>query len=203
MLLVSGDARFADQFERTLYNGFLSGLSLDGRSFFYSNPLQSRVGEQRHHWNPVACCPPNVMRWLASLHHYLATVAADTVGVQLHLFTSSTIRAGVGELGPVELTVRTDYPWSGTVAVTVRSGPESPWTLSLRIPHGLGELRAWTANVPPGSYVELTRAWQAEERVLIELDIDAPRCPIPRIDAVRSTLPPGETGARRLLLRGG
>ena len=112
MLLVTGESRFADLLERTLYNGFLSGLSLDGESFFYSNPLQSRNGERRHRWNPVACCPPNVMRLLASLHHYLATVTET--GVQLHQYASSTIRTAVPGAGPVELAVETGYPWSGT-----------------------------------------------------------------------------------------
>ncbi len=91
MLLVTGESRFADLFERTLYNGFLAGLSLDGESFFYSNPLQSRDGKRRHRWNPVACCPPNIMRLLASLHHYLATTGDS--GVQLHQYATSTIRA--------------------------------------------------------------------------------------------------------------
>ncbi len=106
MLLVTGESRFADLLERTLYNGFLSGLSLDGESFFYSNPLQSRNGERRHRWNPVACCPPNIMRLLASLHHYLATVT--DAGVQLHQYASSTIRTVVPGAGPVELTVETE-----------------------------------------------------------------------------------------------
>ena len=86
MLLVTGESRFADLLERTLYNGFLSGLSLDGESFFYSNPLQSRTGERRHRWNPVACCPPNIMRLLASLHHYLATVS--DAGLQLQQYAT-------------------------------------------------------------------------------------------------------------------
>ena len=132
MLLVTGESRFADLLERTLYNGFLSGLSLDGESFFYSNPLQSRNGERRHRWNPVACCPPNVMRLLASLHHYLATVTET--GVQLHQYATSTIRTVVPGAGPVELTVETSYPWSGSVTVEVVSSTDAEWTLSLRIP---------------------------------------------------------------------
>src|SRR5215475_7115578 len=125
LLLVTGESRFADLLERTLYNGFLSGHSLDGESFFYMNPLQSRTGERRHHWNPVACCPPNIMRLLASLHHYLATVTPT--GIQLHQYATSTIRTG-----PVELAVETGYPWSGAIAIDVVSAGEAEWTLSLR-----------------------------------------------------------------------
>jgi hypothetical protein len=127
MLLVTGESRFADLFERTLYNGFLSGLSLDGESFFYANPLQSRTGAHRHRWNQVACCPPNIMRLLASLHHYLATVTDD--GIQLHQYASSRIRAG-----DVVLSVETAYPWDGTVRVEVVESHDREWTLALRIP---------------------------------------------------------------------
>ena len=184
MLLVTGESRFADLLERTLYNGFLSGLSLDGQSFFYSNPLQSRTGERRHRWNPVACCPPNIMRLLASLHHYLVT--ASDAGIQLHQYASSTIRTDVHGAGPVELTVQTDYPWSGSVAIEVDSSTDAAWTLSLRIP---AWARAATVNGAPvatGEYAALTGQWQAGDRVVLELDV-SPRltAPHPRIDAVR------------------
>ena len=186
LLLVTGESRFADLFERTLYNGFLSGLSLDGGSFFYSNPLQSRGGERRHRWNPVACCPPNIMRLLASLHHYLATTGDG--GVQLHQYATSTIRAVVQDAGPVELAVETGYPWSGSVTVDVVACGDAEWTLSLRVP-------AWARGavvdgrpVAPG-YAELTRRWRPGDRVVLELDV-TPRltAPNPRIDAVRGCL---------------
>jgi len=132
LLLVTGESRFADLIERTLYNGFLAGLSLEGRLFFYANPLQSRSGHARHAWNPVACCPPNIMRLLASLHHYLATTGDG--GVQLHHYTTSTIRAVCPAAGPVELAVETGYPWSGSVEVEVVACGDAEWTLSLRVP---------------------------------------------------------------------
>ena len=184
MLLVTGESRFADLLERTLYNGFLSGHSLDGESFFYMNPLQSRNGERRHRWNPVACCPPNVMRLLASLHHYLATVTET--GVQLHQYASSTIRTAVPAAGPVELAVETSYPWSGTVAVDVVSSTDAEWTLSLRIPAWAGAALVDGEPVAPGEYATLTRRWRAGDRVVLELDV-SPRltAPNPRIDAVR------------------
>ncbi|HEV8461873.1 MAG TPA: beta-L-arabinofuranosidase domain-containing protein [Gaiellaceae bacterium] len=184
MLLVTGESRFADLLERTLYNGFLSGISLDGASFFYTNPLQSRTGERRHHWNPVACCPPNIMRLLASLHHYLATVSPE--GVQLHQYTSSTIRADVPDAGPVELAVETSYPWSGTVTVGVVSSVDAEWTLSLRVPAWARVATVDGHPVEPGRYVRLTRRWQEGDRVVLELDV-SPRLTAanPRIDAVR------------------
>ncbi len=185
MLLVTGESRFADQLERALYNGFLAGYSLDGTSFFYSNPLHSRAGHARHHWNPVACCPPNVMRLLASLHHYLATTT--DAGLQLHLYASSTIRTELPGGGLVELAVRTDYPWSGTVAVEVLSSPGTPWTLSLRIPAWAGAATTIDGDrVAAGDYAQLRRNWRAGDRALLELDM-SPRltAPNPHVDAVR------------------
>ena len=182
MLLVTGESRFADLFERTLYNGFLSGLSLDGESFFYANPLQSRTGAQRHRWNPVACCPPNIMRLLASLHHYLATVTDD--GIQLHQYASSTIRTG-----DVVLSVETAYPWDGTVTVEVVESPDREWTLALRIPGWAREATLDGEAVAAGSYAEVRRRWRDGTQVVLLLDV-SPRLtvPNPRIDAVRGCL---------------
>ena len=209
LLLVTGESRFADLLERTLYNGFLAGLSLDGRLFFYANPLQSRGGHARHSWNPVACCPPNIMRLLASLHHYVATTSDG--GVQLHQYATSTIRAVVPAAGPVELAVETGYPWSGSVTVEVVACGEAEWTLSLRVPawargavvdgqpvapgapkatrsSGLAS-PALPAKLPASGYAELTRRWRPGDRVVLEIDV-SPRltAPNPRIDAVRGCL---------------
>lgn len=183
MLLVTGNSRFADLFERTLYNGFLSGLSFDGASFFYTNPLQSRNGKRRHRWHPVGCCPPNIMRLLASLHHYLATTNDD--GVQLHQYAPSTIRAAVPVAGVVELAVATGYPWSGSVTVEVVACGDAEWTLSLRVPGWARGAVLDGQPVVPG-YAELTRRWRPGDRVVLELDV-SPRltAPNPRIDAVR------------------
>jgi DUF1680 family protein len=187
MLLVTGESRFADLLERTLYNGFLSGHSLDGASFFYVNPLQSRTGDRRHAWNPVACCPPNVMRLLASLHHYLATTT-DT-GIQLHQYAAARIRAVCPAVGPVELAVTTDYPWSGRIVVEVISTGDVEWTLSLRIPAWARAAVLDGSPVAPGRYAELTRTWRAGDKVTLEIDV-SPRLTAanPRIDAVRGCL---------------
>jgi uncharacterized protein len=184
MLLVTGESRFADMLERTLYNGFLSGISLDGESFFYVNPLQSRSGARRHDWNPVACCPPNVMRLLASLHHYLATTGEG--GVQLHLYATSTIRAVMPGAGPVELAVETGYPWSGSVTVDVVACGDAEWTLSLRVPAWAGAATLNGARVAAGGYASLTRRWHPGDKVVLEIDV-SPRitAPNPRIDATR------------------
>jgi DUF1680 family protein len=190
MLLVTGDARFADVFERTLYNGFIAGLALDGTGYAYVNPLHVRDGgelaQTRYPWFPCACCPPNVMRTLASLQHYLAT--ADAGGVQIHQYATGRLRAGA-----VELRVATDYPWDGHVELEVAETGVRPWTLSLRVP-------AWAAGATlavndepleppaPGS-ARIERAWRRGDRVVLALPV-APRltAPHPRVDAVRGCL---------------
>lgn len=91
LLLLTGEARFAELIERTLYNGFLAGVGLDGTSFFYVNPLQARLPAGRSAWYDCACCPPNAMRLLASLEHYLATRTSD--GLQLHQYATGRFRA--------------------------------------------------------------------------------------------------------------
>lgn len=187
MLLVTAESRFADEMERALYNAFLAGHSLDGASFFYSNPLQSRAGHARHHWNPVACCPPNIMRLLASLHHYLCTVTHG--GLQLHLYAASTIDAEIPGVGAVELAIRTGYPWSGTVAVEVVSSPDAPWTLSLRIPAWAKTATIDGQQVNAGEYARITRVWGAGDEVQLDLDM-SPRLTTanPRVDAIRGCL---------------
>ncbi|MBS2966435.1 glycoside hydrolase family 127 protein [Actinocrinis puniceicyclus] len=141
MALLTGDARYSDLIERTLFNGFLAGVSLDGQSWLYVNPLQVRDGHtdiggdqsaRRTRWFRCACCPPNVMRLMASLEHYFAST--DGRGIQLHQFATGTFR-GDASGAPVVVSVSTDYPWDGRIAVTVEETPtDREWTLALRVP---------------------------------------------------------------------
>jgi DUF1680 family protein len=186
MLLVTGEARYADLLERTLFNGVMAGLALDGGGYSYVNPLHVREdhrdaierGARRRPWYACACCPPNVMRLLASLPHYLATT--DGSGLQVHQYASATLR-GDG----LAVRVRTGYPWSGRVELEVLETPGEEWTLGLRVPAWSADTRVDGARVEPG-YAELRRRWRPGDRVTLELDM-SPRLvfPHPRIDAVR------------------
>ena len=194
LLLATGDPGYADVIERIAYNGVLSGISLDGCEFSYENPLQRRTRRvssdghdgSRSPWKICACCPPNLMRLISSWQHYLATT--DERGIQVHQYAAGEIVAPAGG-GTVRLSVATDYPWSGDVAVTVLDAPDEPWTLSLRVPAWarsatLG-VAGMTRAVSPGA-VEETRVWRAGDRVELALDME-PRVTEPdeRIDAVR------------------
>ncbi|MBM2622955.1 glycoside hydrolase family 127 protein [Actinoplanes sp. LDG1-06] len=188
LLLATGDPGYADAIERAMFNGVLGGLSLTGTRFFYTNPLQRRThrapGDDglRQPWYRCACCPPNLMRLLSSWPQYLATY--DVSGVQLHQYASADIASG-----PIQLRVRTGYPWDGRVTVTVAATPPEPWTLSLRVPRWS---RAATLTGPDGTsavgpgVVKRHRRWRAGDVAELRLDLPARvTAPDPRIDAVR------------------
>jgi DUF1680 family protein len=187
MLLATGEPRYADLLERTLYNGFLAGLALDGGGYSYVNPLQVREahretverGARRQPWYACACCPPNVMRLLASLPHYLAT--ADDEGIQVHQYADATLRSGARALR-----VRTEYPWDGRVEVEILEPGSGPWTLGLRVPAWAAGARLGDEAVAAGHYARIKREWRPGEKVVLELPMP-PRliAPHPRIDAVR------------------
>ncbi|WP_217545175.1 glycoside hydrolase family 127 protein [Streptomyces sp. GbtcB6] len=194
MALLTGEARYSDLIERTLYNGFLAGVSLDGERWLYVNPLQVRDGHtdtggdqsaRRTRWFRCACCPPNVMRLLASLEHYLAS--SDEQGLQIHQFVTGTYTTE-----RVRVRAETDYPWHGTIAFTVEETPsDDPWTLSLRIPQWCREFRVrcgeetYDPAVDDG-WLRLSRTWTPGDRVVLELSME-PRLTAadPRVDAVR------------------
>jgi DUF1680 family protein len=181
MLLATGEASYADAIERMLYNGFLAGVSLKGTEYFYVNPLQLRGGAHpdngrspahgRRGWFDCACCPPNIMRTLASLDGYLASSSSDGA-IQIHQYAAGVIKAN-----DVELHVDTAYPWDGAVRISA----SAPAAVELRIP-------AWaegaTVNGEPvqaGAYARV----EAEE---IELQLPMATRVVgadPRIDAVR------------------
>jgi DUF1680 family protein len=200
LLLATGDPECADVIERTIYNGVLSGVSLEGTRFFYDNPLQRRTVRaaaapghgERSAWFPCACCPPNLMRMLGSWEQYLATT--DETGIRVHQYASADIEAESGG-GPVRLSMRTEYPWDGRVAIEVVETTRTPWSLSLRVPGWAGGSTVVDETgerhpAEPGAYWSSgARSWQTGETVTLELDL-RPRvtAPDPRIDAVRGTV---------------
>jgi DUF1680 family protein len=179
LLLATGEAEYADAIERAMYNGVLSGVSLSGDEFFYTNPLQRRTHRaadpagrvRRAPWYPCACCPPNLMRLLSSWHHYLAT--GDEGGVQIHQYADADLT-----VGDVRLAIRTEYPWHGRVTVRVLRTPDRPWMLSLRVP-------AWSRSAN-GPVVRHARRWHAGDSVVHDLEpVIRATVPDRRADAMR------------------
>jgi len=212
LLLQSGEARFADLIERTLYNVVMASPRADGRAFFYTNTLHQRTRDaappedalseraevsMRAPWFEVSCCPTNVARTLASLAGYLATADAD--GVQLHQFADAEVETVLGDGVAVRLRMRTGYPFDGRVEVTVLEA--AAFTLALRVPAwvrhdprvrldgpGFGEPTAGPEPDEQG-YLRIRRSFAAGDTVTLTLPVE-PRVtrPSPRIDAVRGTV---------------
>jgi hypothetical protein len=138
LFLATGNAAYLDVLEWTLYNGLLSGVSLSGDLFFYTNPLESdgksgfnQGAPGRQPWFEVACCPGNICRFLPSLPGLILSVKNDAVYVGL--FVQGTSEVEVGGI-PVALAVNTDYPWRGTVKIFVSPRAPREFDLLLRIP---------------------------------------------------------------------
>ncbi len=202
MLLATGQGRFADLIDRTLHNAVLSGVSLDGERYFYVNPLASngraeylgRGGCVRKEWHLVACCPPNVMRLLASLGHYVAT--RDRTGLQVHQYAPAEIATALATGGAVRLRMETRYPWEGAVRLTVEESDGRSWPLALRIPEWSAGRAAVRVNGGPATatpdghgYLRLERPWRPGDTVELDLPMDARLIePHPAIEATRGCL---------------
>ena len=131
LFLLHGESKYYDVLERTLYNGLISGVSLDGGAFFYPNPLSSTGGHQRQPWFGCACCPSNVSRFIPSLPGYVYAVKGSDVYV--NLFMSNTGSLNVGGKS-VQLEQSTEYPWDGDIAIKVTTNKAGRWSMKLRIP---------------------------------------------------------------------
>lgn len=203
LLLITGERRYADLFEQTLYNGVLSSPGLEGAGYLYVNPLQVRDGryvrasadtgkveaQRRPAWHNCACCPPNVMRTLSSLGHYIAT--SDESGIQIHQFATASLGFGLHG-NAVKIAMETAYPWNGQVTLKVGEGPSVPWVLSLRIPGWCPQYTLsvngteLTPQVDENGYLTVARIWQAGDVLSLDLHMEPTfLAPHPRIDALR------------------
>ncbi|WP_062517088.1 glycoside hydrolase family 127 protein [Demequina gelatinilytica] len=193
MLLATGEARHGDAMERTLHNAIAAGTGVDGRTFFYSNPLQVRTGHDgtgentaasRRDWYGCACCPPNLARLVSSLGAYVATGTERRA--RLHLYGAGTVRIGATTLG-----LATAYPWDGQVEITV-DGPLEE--LALRIPEWCDGAMLdvdGTASEVRGDADGYARVRLAPGPHRIVLSLPMPvdvLDPHPRVDAVRGTV---------------
>ncbi|MBZ9871404.1 glycoside hydrolase family 127 protein [Mesorhizobium sp. BR1-1-9] len=198
MLGMGPNARYADIMERALYNGSISGLSLDGSLFFYENPLESRGRHNRWKWHRCPCCPPNIGRMVASIGSYFYSLADDALAV--HLYGDSTARFDIAGV-PVTLTQASRYPWDGAVAITIEPQAPVAFTLHLRVP-------AWSAgaalkvdgetvkleDVTSDGYAAIRRTWKKGDSVRLDLEMPIERLyanPQVRQDAGRVALSRG------------
>jgi len=187
LALLHGDARYADVLERALYNAVLAGVSLDGRRFFYVNPLESRGTHHRQPWFSCACCPPNVARTLAALGNYAYAQSDNALWVNLYIQGSSATDLSGTRL---ELEVETDYPWDGQVVLRPKPSQPSHFELRLRVPgwcQGVSVAVNGQAIDPlqiDRGYLVLARQWNRGDEVTLNLPMPVLRVAAhPRVEA--------------------
>jgi hypothetical protein len=179
MALLDADGRYADVMEQALYNGALSGISLDGEHFFYENPLASRGNHHRWVWHRCPCCPPNIARLIASLGSYVYSVAPGEAAV--HLYIQGQCRMQIDGIN-LTLIQTTAYPWEGAIALQVEPAAPVDFALLLRVPgwcrsgqlavngHAM-ELSAVTER----GYARIRRVWRAGDRINLILSMPVER----------------------------
>ncbi len=185
MFEITKDSRYADVMERALYNGVISGMSLDGTKFFYVNPLEvvpeasqkdfnkMHVKVERQKWFGCACCPPNVARLLASIGGYAYEVSEDSI--YMNLFLGGDMEAVLNGKEN-RFHVETHYPWDGEVTVQVENAQDSEFLLALRIP---GWCRDWSLQVNgqdqnaavEKGYACLRRTFQNGDQIRLQLSM--------------------------------
>ncbi len=181
------DAKYADLYEQTMYNALLGGVALDGTSFCYTNPL---VNTQRTQWHVCPCCVGNIPRTLLMMPTW-AYVKSKS-GVYVNLFVGSRIQVGKVAGTKLEMVQKTDYPWNGSVAITVNPQETKTFSVYIRIPNrhtsklytespSMGGVKAFTVNgerVTPRiekGYAVVTREWTAGDRIELELPVEPQR----------------------------
>jgi DUF1680 family protein len=132
LFLLHGRAAYIDVMERSLYNGVISGISLDGKSFFYPNPLESDGNYERQPWFGCACCPSNLARFLASISGYQYAVKEDAIYV--NLFAAGEADINLEDAGEVRIIQKTRYPWDGEIIMQVRLRRPARFTINVRVP---------------------------------------------------------------------
>jgi DUF1680 family protein len=182
MLQVTAMAKYADALELALYNSVLSGVSLDGDEFFYTNPLRASEkfpyqlrwsGGRKGYIGLSNCCPPNVVRTIAEVSHYAYSVSDK--GLWFTLYGSNKLSTELRDGSIVKLTQETNYPWEGIIRIKLDKVPKNPFSLFFRIP-GWAKSTGISINgktkevkAIPGEYLEINHGWSDGD--IIELDL--------------------------------
>jgi DUF1680 family protein len=172
MLEASGSSEFADVIERALYNGALSGIGLDGKGYFYDNPLESRGRHQRTPWFVCACCPPNIARLISNLGSYVLGVAEDAVYVNQYVGCVAELEIdGVS----VRLEIEAEFPWKGDVRIKVKPARSVEFDLRVRIPEWADDV---SSDLPGGDeaeyedgYAVFRKVWQPGDILTLSLEM--------------------------------
>lgn len=190
LFLLHGDSKYYDALERSLYNGVISGISIDGGKFFYPNPLQSMGQHQRQAWFGCACCPSNAARFIPSLPQYMYAVKGSHL--YINLFNGNTMTTKVGGKS-VTIEQVTNYPWNGDVTINVKKG-SGKYAINVRIPgwvkgevvpsnlytYSDGKRLGYTIKVNgkelkadlENGYFVINRSWKAGDKISVHFDME-------------------------------
>lgn len=186
MLQITGDAKYADVMELALFNSVLSGISLDGKNFLYTNPLaQSDKLPFKQRWSKdrvpyIAlsnCCPPNIVRTIAELSNYLYSVSDK--GLYFNLYGGNDLHTKLADGTAVSLKQETNYPWDGKVKITVNQSGNKPYNMFFRIPGWADNTKisvngkAVAVEYKPGSYAAINRNWKTGDVIELVLPMEA------------------------------
>ena len=188
MNLAYRDARYADLYEETLYNGLLGGIDLEGKNFYYTNPLDANA--LRTPWHSCPCCVGNIARTLLMLPTWTYAKSAD--GINVNLFVGSTVTVENVAGTDVQMVQATDYPWSGKVSITVNPKASKNFSVRIRVPNrdvsslyaGTPEADGITSVLVNGAvvkptiergYAVMTRAWRSGDRIDLVLPMKIQR----------------------------
>ena len=170
---LTGDSKYIDVLERSLYNGALAGISLGGDRFFYVNPLESKGDHHRQEWYGCACCPSQLSRFLPSIGNYIYASSDDALWVNLYIGNTGQIRIGETD---ILLTQETDYPWDGSVKLTISTSLPLEKEIRLRIPNWCKtydlSINGKRINVSEKKGYAVIKDWKSQD--VIALDMDMP-----------------------------
>lgn len=184
MLQLTGDVQYADIVELTLYNSVLSGISLDGNKFFYTNPLAASQdypyqlrweGDRQRYIALSNCCPPNIVRTIAEVSSYMYSVADD--GLYIDMYGGNKLTTQLKDGSAIALEQQTDYPWNGAIAITLQKAPAKETAIFLRIPAWCRKAtilingKPVTQAITSGTYAQLKRQWKAGDKIALNLDM--------------------------------
>ena len=187
MNLAYHDAKYADLYEETMYNALLGATDLEGKTFYYDNPL---IGGRRTAWHACPCCVGNIPRTLLMIPTW--TYVKGTDGIYVNLFIGSTINVEKVVGTDIQMVQKTDYPWSGDISITVNPKKSKKFTVYVRVPNRttselytptpqLGGLKSLSVNgksVTPkieNGYAVITRDWKAGDKIDLVLPMEVQR----------------------------
>lgn len=185
MLLSTGDAQYADVMEQVMYNSLLAGVSLDGKRYFYTNPLavsedlpyDLRWSKDREEYISYCnCCPPNTVRTVAEISNYMYSISED--GLWINFYGGNKLTKKLSKKETLGIEQLTEYPWNGDITIKINKAPKSAYPFHIRIPAWASNAeialngKALQADLTPGTYVRLDNKWKKGDVLQISFPME-------------------------------